>query len=167
MSDRIDLGSCNFHLAVQIRRFLALRQAAEEDGHRAVPSDSSSSSYHSIGSDAEERHAPPGPPDDYRVACPTRQRFRRGAPFIPYPEYTYVGRDNRGIEHSGEQGPRMYVVNVNGSNRVYIVDRSIPGSNHLNTMDLLYCEQKEESGCDAIGYKFRCVIYLYGYHNHE
>ncbi len=61
----------------------------------------------------------------------------------------------------------MYVVNVNGSNRVYIVDRSIPGSNHLNTMDLLYCEQKEESGCDAIGYKFRCVIYLYGYHNHE
>jgi hypothetical protein len=86
----------------------------------------------------------------------------QGAPFTPHRRWTYVGRDNRGCEFP-EIGLRMYIVD----SRVFIVQRRVHGVNHTLDIDLLRCEQSDESGCQAFGYKYRGVIFTCGIHCHD
>ena len=89
---------------------------------------------------------------------------RRGAPFDPHTDFQYIGRDLIG---PGERGPRMYRVDVFDDRRIYVVDRTVQGSRPSQKIVLLRCEQFFSDDCQAFGYKYEGVIYLYGFHNHD
>ena len=177
------LGQCNFHLAKRIMSELpdegqAPRPDTESGDPPAEGMASGAEDQEAEGQDegmeagAEDEGRPPrqeldsdddtGSSDD-ETRRPNSQNFRRGAPFIHYPNYTYVGRDNSGCEFPRERGPRMYRVDVDGEARIYIVERTVEGSNRFERVDLLGCQHE---GCTIFGYKYRGVIYHYGYHNH-
>jgi len=178
MSDRykvFSLGECNFHLA---KRYYSAMSGVEDQGlsekesgagegrrptpegsgdevRRPTPEESGS------GDEGPEEMDSGSSQDSFR---PNERNFRRGAPFVHYTDYMYVGRDNSGCEFPRERGPRRYRVNVgDGQSFIYVVERSVEGSNHLDRVDLLACEHE---GCTVFGYKFRGCIYHYGYHNH-
>jgi hypothetical protein len=86
------------------------------------------------------------------------RRNRRGAPFVPYTDYSYLGRKRE----NGLPGPRKYLVNVDGQSRIYFYVKSVPCWFKWQKIKLLKCDQ---SDCSAIGYIFKDVVYLYGHHN--
>ena len=149
----IGSGACFFHLAAQVaRRGVRVDLNLSSNNHVSdQPSNQSTATTRPSGA--------ANPPSDYQG------RNRQGAPFIPHPDFAYIGRDNSGCEFPGEQGPRMYKIAVNGFSRIYVVERTIRGSAMSSSkMDLLECQKAD---CEAFGYKYEGIIYLYGFHNHD
>jgi|688.fasta_scaffold538854_1 hypothetical protein len=157
-SNRIDpqFGRCNYHLAAVIRRRLRRMHRSAEGGVQGDP-------------DSDNYEAPmpgpsaPMPGPSAPMPGPSAHGPRAGAPFRSTTNFVYVGRDQSGCEFPRERGPRMYIVE---NNRIFYVRRTVQGANRFEQMDVLECEQFFE-GCELFGYKYRNVIYLYGFHNHE
>jgi hypothetical protein len=57
----------------------------------------------------------------------------------------------------------MYIAD----SHVFIVERRVYGVRHARDIDILRCEQFDESGCGAFAYKFNGVIFTYGFHCHD
>ena len=99
--------------------------------------------------------------------APRRHRIRpcvrrNSLPFVPFPDLTFLGRDNRECTEFGEIGPRMYMVDVDGVERIYVEESPFDGA-----INVLECQQFEHQRCPAMGYHYRGVLYLYGTHNHN
>ncbi len=86
------------------------------------------------------------------------RRNRRGAPFVPYTELSYLGRKSE----NGFPGPRKYSINVDGRSKIYFYVKTVPCWFKWQKLKILSCEQ---SDCSAMGYIFKGVAYLYGEHN--
>jgi hypothetical protein len=182
---------CHFHFASgilnserlprDVQRRLAMRAEALEKGVD-VPDDSETDTEVEEGSGRRPSSAGPssagpssagpssagpssaGPPSGPSPG-PSSAGRRVNRPFTRYDSYVYVGRDRSGCEFPPpiERGIRRYVL---PEAQLFEVDRTIVGCNRFENMDLLRCWQWYDSTCPVFAYKYRGIIYAYGFHNH-